>query len=107
MIIVGKIKGMFSNSGGAIDDLEERFDKSRKIEKELIDVLMAERKVFKDKIERLEGDYNRIDEQINQQDAVLTNYESQETWQSDVWENLTEDEQQNNHGGIVWSHPNE
>lgn len=94
MIFFGKLKGFFTRSDSSIAGLEQRLADVNRIEKELIDTLMKERQVFKEKLDRLEGEYAQINTKIQKQETVLEDYRDVETWEQNVWEKLTPAEQE-------------
>ena len=97
MILLGNFKGIFGGGKkrGSIRQLEDRLGEIRRIEKDLIDTLMAERAVFKDRISELESRRVHVQKQIDKQEHVLeTQYSNPDVWREEVWSRYTQEEQQ-------------
>lgn len=95
MILLGKLRNLFGGSDSpSINELQTQLDDTRKIEKELIETLMQERQVYRDKLQGLQQEGRAIDEKITAQQKVLEDYQDFETWEENVWEALTPEEQQ-------------
>ncbi|MCB0289425.1 MAG: hypothetical protein KDH97_04130 [Calditrichaeota bacterium] len=90
LILLRKLKGFFlGGEPDSIAELQDRLDEVDRVEKELIDTLMKERQVFKDRLARLEGEGAQIDAQIAAQQAVLENYSDAERWEANVWQQMS------------------
>ena len=89
-----KIKNFFSGSDEEVDDLKKRLEESHKIETELIDTLMKERQVYKDKMQVLETQYNELDQQATQKRKELENYQTFDKWRENVYAEMPEEEKE-------------
>jgi hypothetical protein len=89
-----KIKDFFSGSDEEADDLKKRLEDSRKIENELIDVLMKERLVYRDKMAGLETWYKELDQQAVQKRKELENYQTFDKWRENVYSKMPAEEKE-------------
>ncbi len=95
MILLGKLRNLFGGSEETtIEGLQTRLDDARKIERELIETLMNERQIYRDKLAGLQQQGREIDEKIAAQEAVLEDYEDLETWTENVWEEWTPEQRE-------------
>jgi hypothetical protein len=89
-----KIKNFFSDSDDEVDSLKKRLEDSRKIENELIDVLMKERQVYRDKMAGLESEYKELDQQATQKRKELENYQTFDKWRENVYSKMPAEEKE-------------
>ncbi len=93
MILLGKFKGIFGGSKGGIQDLQNRLDEVNRIEKELIDTLMKDREIFKEKLAEVESKRIVVQEDIRRQEEELEDYQDYDTWEENIWNQMSEQEQ--------------
>ena len=95
MILLGKLRNLFGGADApSIKELQTGLDDARKIEQDLINTLMAERKVYQEKLQRLQEEGREIEQQRTAQKEVLQDYQDFDTWEENVWDALSPEEQQ-------------
>ena len=95
MILLGKLRNLFGGSETpSIKELQTGLDDARQIEKDLIDTLMKEREVYMGVKKRLEEEGRQTEQQRTAQKEVLKDYRDFDTWEDNVWDELSPEEQQ-------------
>ena len=94
-ILTKKIKQLFTpEQSDDIESIKDRLSQTKTVEKELIDLLMKEREVLKERMDRLEKEGAGLDIAIKEQEKALEQYNDLETWEHQVWDNMSEQDQQ-------------
>lgn len=102
LILLGNLKNFFEGrDSGTIGDLEERLDELNKIQKDLIETLMAERTVFREKLSRLEREEASLDSKIKEKEKRLEEYYDLETWEKNRWREKPGEKQQDSIPGPI------
>ena len=95
MILLGRLRSFFGGSTSErVEELESRLTDARRIERELIETLMQERIVFRQRLQDLEQQGADLDRRIAASRESLDRFETFETWEEGIWAERTPAEQQ-------------